>query len=55
MKFYAYDPVKKWIIRIIPRLNEPKFVSIAKHEPFNLSKFREHLEKINIRLHNKIS
>lgn len=50
MKFYAWDGQKKKIQRIVPRLKEPKFVSIAKHETFNLSKFREHLEKAAIRL-----
>jgi len=40
MKFYAWDGVNKKILRIIPRLNEAKFVSISKHEAFNLSKFK---------------
>jgi len=43
MKFYTWDGLKNNVIRIIPRLNEPKFVSISKHEPFNMSKFKEHL------------
>ena len=50
MKFYAWDGVKNKIQRIIPRLNDAKFVSISKHEPFNLSKFKENLEKVAIRL-----
>ena len=43
MKFYTWDGLKNKVIRIIPRLNEPKFVCISKHEPFNISKFKEHL------------
>lgn len=53
MKFYTWDGKKNKIIRIIPRLNEPKFVSITKHEPFNFSKFKEHLEKVVIRLRKR--
>jgi hypothetical protein len=54
MKFYAWDGINSKIQRIIPRLNDAKFVSISKHEPFNLSKFKEHLEKVAIRLRKYI-
>ena len=54
MKFYAWDGINNKIQRIIPRLNDAKFVSISKHEPFNLSKFKEHLEKVAIRLRKYI-
>lgn len=40
MKFYVWDGVRNGIVRIVPRLNEPKFVCIARHEPFNMSKFK---------------
>ena len=54
MKFYAWDGVKNKIQRIIPRLNDAKFVSISKHEPFNLSKFKENLEKVNMNLKKEL-
>lgn len=55
MKFYTWNGNENKIIRIIPRLNEPKFVCISKHEPFNLSKFKEHLEKVTIRLRKRLN